>query len=62
MSDVERLEQLRRLKNTVMGAANRLTLVGEEFPPDEASTIQEVASTLAAAAERLNRLLSRIRR
>ncbi len=62
MSDVERLEQLRRLKNTVMGAANRLTLLAQEFPPEEASTLQEAASTLAAAAERLNRLLSRIRR
>lgn len=62
MSDGEQLEQLRRLKNTVMGASNRLTLLAQEFPPEESSTLQEAASTLAAAAERLDRLLSRIRR
>jgi hypothetical protein len=62
MSEAERLEQLRRLKNTVMGAANRLTLLAKEFPPDEAGTLHEAAATLAAAAQRLDRLLARIRR
>ena len=62
MSDKETLEQLRRLKNTVMGASNRLRLLAGEFPPDEARALQESASVLADAAQRLDGLLSRIRR
>jgi hypothetical protein len=56
------VEQLRRLKNTVMGAANRLSLLARRFPPDQAGTLDEAARTLAAAAQDLNRLLARIGR
>jgi hypothetical protein len=61
MSDAERLEQLRRLKNTVMGAANRLRLLAGEFPPEDAGALQKSASVLADAAQELDRLLARIR-
>ncbi len=62
MSDKETLEQLRRLKNTVMGASNRLRLLAGGFPPDDARVLQESAAVLADAAQNLDRLLSRIRR
>lgn len=62
MSDVERLEQLRRLKNTVMGASYRLRLLAGEFPPDDARALHESAAVLADAAQKLDRLLARIRR
>ena len=62
MSKEKTLEQLRRLKNTVMGASNRLRLLAGEFPPDEARALKESASVLADAAQNLDRLLARIRR
>ncbi len=62
MSDQEALEQLRRLKNTVMGASNRLRLLAGDFPSAEAATLDHAARTLAAAAQELDRLLARIRR
>ncbi len=62
MSDKETLEQLRRLKNTLMGASNRLRLLAGEFPPDDARVLQESATVLADVAQNLDRLLSRIRR
>ncbi|HYS28972.1 MAG TPA: hypothetical protein VEQ12_05655 [Candidatus Limnocylindria bacterium] len=62
MSDEETLEQLRRLKNTVMGASNRLRLLAGEFPPDDARALQESAAALAETAQELDRLLARIRR
>ncbi len=62
MSNEETLEQLRRLKNTVMGASNRLRLLAGEFPPEDARALQESAAVLADAAQELDRLLARIRR
>jgi hypothetical protein len=62
VSDTETLEQLRRLKNTVMGASNRLRLLAGEFPPEDARALQKSASVLADAAQELDRLLARIRR
>jgi len=62
VSNEETLEQLRRLKNTVMGASNRLRLLAREFPADEAHSLQESAAVLADAAQNLDRLLARIRR
>lgn len=62
MSDAGRIEQLRRLKNTIMGASNRLRLLAGEFPSAEARTLAEAASVLADAAQRLDGLLARIRR
>ena len=62
MIDEETLEQLRRLKNTVMGASNRLRLLAGEFPPDDARALRESASALAETAQELDRLLARIRR
>jgi ABC-type transporter Mla subunit MlaD len=61
MSDAD-VEQLRRLKNTVMGAANRLSILARRFPPEQAGALDEAARTLSAAAQDLNRLLARIRR
>ncbi|MDQ6884066.1 MAG: hypothetical protein M3077_07495 [Candidatus Dormibacteraeota bacterium] len=59
----ESLEQLRRLKNTVMGAANRLSLVGRsgELTPEALRELTAVSAELAQAAMRLERLLQRLR-
>lgn len=62
MSDAERIEQLRRLKNTVMGAANRLSLLARDLPSNEAETLRQTAAVLADAAQKLDGLLARIRR
>jgi hypothetical protein len=62
VSDTETLEQLRRLKNTVMGASNRLRLLAGKFPAEDARALQKSASVLADAAQELDRLLARIRR
>jgi len=53
---------LRRLKNTMMGAANRLRLLAGAFPAEEARSIRESAAALAEAAQQLDQLLARIRR
>jgi len=54
-------EQLRRLKNTVMGAAHRVLELSPTFGPD-AAELQDVSRELAAAAQRLERLLLTLRR
>jgi hypothetical protein len=53
-------ERLRRLKNTIMGASHRLSIFGSStgMPAAEALTLAELAADLAAAAQRLERLLS----
>lgn len=53
-------EQLRRLKNTVMGAGHRLSLLAKsgELEPDAGRELGEIASELAEAARRLGRLLA----
>ncbi len=60
----ESLEQLRRLKNTVMGAANRLALLGRsgELPPEATQELAALSAELAQTALRLERLLQRLRR
>jgi hypothetical protein len=62
VNDAERIEQLRRLKNTVMGAANRLTILARDLPSNEAETLRQTASVLADVAQKLDGLLGRIRR
>lgn len=59
----ETYEQLRRLKNTVMGAGHRLSvLAGSGKVGDEdARVLSETARELAAAAQRLERLLAGLR-
>ncbi len=56
----ESLEQLRRLKNTVMGAANRLALLGRsgELAPEADRELRMIAAELADVARRLERMLT----
>jgi hypothetical protein len=60
MSDTETYEQLRRLKNTVMGAGHRLSLLTRSgrLAGSEAEALAAIAADLAAAAQRLERLLA----
>ncbi len=60
MSDTEVYEQLRRLKNTVMGAGHRLSLLTRsgQLAASEAEALAALAAELAAAAQRLERLLA----
>lgn len=53
-------EQLRRLKNTVMGASHRLSLIARagELGPDASRELNQVAAELAAAVRRLERLVA----
>ena len=53
-------EQVRRLKNTVMGASHRLSLLAGsgELPAGAATALAELAGELARTAQRLERLLS----
>ena len=53
-------EQLRRLKNTVMGASHRLSRLAAsgELPDPAAASLAELAGDLAKTAQRLERLLS----
>jgi hypothetical protein len=53
-------EQLRRLKNTVMGASHRLSLLARsgELGSDASGDLNQVAAELAAAVRRLERLLA----
>ncbi len=64
MSTTETTEQLRRLKNTVMGAGHRLSLLArsKDFRPDEALALGAVAGGLSAAAQRLEHILTALRR
>ncbi len=56
-------EQLRRLKNTVMGAGHRLSQLAQsgQLTAEEATTLKETAAELARAAQRLERLLAAAR-
>jgi hypothetical protein len=53
-------EQLRRLKNTLMGAGHRLALLARSgvLDADEAAAVAQVAGEAAQAAQRLERLLA----
>lgn len=56
-------EQLRRLKNTIMGASHRLTLLAQS--PElawESGALQEIAAELQSNVEQLERLLASVRR
>ena len=56
-------EQLRRLKNTVMGAGHRLSLLAGAGVSDlTAAELAAISRELGEAAQRLERLLSRLRR
>lgn len=57
-------EQVRRLKNTVMGASHRLSLLAGsgELPEGAAAALAELAGELVGAAQRLERLLSALER
>lgn len=56
-------EQLRRLKNTIMGAGYRLTQLAksEEFGRDAATELTAISRGLTDAAQRLERLLAAVR-
>ncbi|HYM51000.1 MAG TPA: hypothetical protein VET65_10585 [Candidatus Limnocylindrales bacterium] len=57
-------EQLRRLKNTVMGVSHRLTVLSRsaDVPAPSAGSLADIAQDLAVAAERIDRLLSALDR
>jgi hypothetical protein len=55
-------EQLRRLKNTIMGVSHRLTLLSKS--PElarESDSLLEVATALQSSVEELERLLASVR-
>ncbi len=56
-------EQLRRLKNTVMGAGNRLSLLGRsgELGPQAETELRLMAAELSQVARRLERILTGLR-
>lgn len=56
-------EQLRRLKNTLMGAGHRLALLARSgaLDAEEAAALAQIAGEAAQAAQRLERLLARRR-
>jgi hypothetical protein len=56
----ETREQVRRLKNTVMGVSNRLSLLARsaEVTGPASAGMAELAVDLARVADRLERLLS----
>ena len=58
MTDSE--EQLRRLKNTVMGAGHRLSLLAKsgELGAEAGRELSEISNELAEAARRLGQLLA----
>ncbi len=60
MTDTETYEQLRRLKNTVMGAGHRLSLLARSgrLARPEAEAVAAIAAGLATAAQRMERLLA----
>ena len=57
-------EQLRRLKNTVMGASHRLSQIGQsrELHPGAATELASITRELEDAVGRLERLLATLRR
>ncbi len=60
MSSAPTYEQLRRLKNTVMGAGHRLSLLARsgQVDPEEAAALAKAAQDLSATAQRLEGLLA----
>jgi hypothetical protein len=56
-------EQLRRLKNTIMGAGHRLTVLARsgELAPESEAELRALSSDLADVVGRLERLLARLR-
>jgi hypothetical protein len=56
-------EQLRRLKNTVMGAGHRLSLIAKsrELHPGEATELAAITRELEDVVGRLERLLATLR-
>jgi len=57
-------EQLRRLKNTVMGAGHRLSLIAQsrELHPGAVTELASITRELEDAVGRLERLLASLRR
>ena len=57
-------EQLRRLKNTIMGAGHRLSILGRsgELDPDASHELRAISAALTDAAQRLERMLGRLPR
>ncbi|GAC1481251.1 MAG: hypothetical protein PVSMB9_06430 [Candidatus Dormibacteria bacterium] len=57
-------EQLRRLKNTIMGAGHRLSMLGRsgELDPDASKELRTISAELADVVRRLERVLTRTRR
>jgi len=57
-------EQLRRLKNTVMGAGHRLSQLAQsgELHPGAATELASITRDLNEAAGRLERLLAALKR
>jgi len=57
-------EQLRRLKNTIMGASHRLSELARTGPlaAHAADDLASISRELAGAAQRLERLLAALRR
>lgn len=57
-------EQLRRLKNTVMGAGHRLSLLSTsaDLSERDATQLASISRELGDAAQRLERLLAGLRR
>jgi len=57
-------EQLRRLKNTVMGAGHRLSILAAsgDLSTGDASRLAAISRELGDAAQRLERLLAGLRR
>jgi hypothetical protein len=57
-------EQLRRLKNTVMGAGHRLSLLAQsrDLPGGAAGELVSISRELNEAVGRLERLLAALRR
>ena len=60
----EAQEQLRRLKNTVMGAGHRLSLLGRsgELDPEASKELRTISAELTDVVQRLERVLARTRR
>jgi hypothetical protein len=63
MPEPEVDEQIRRLKNTIMGAAHRLSLLAraETLSRQDKDGLASISRDLADAAQRLERLLAVLR-
>jgi hypothetical protein len=61
--DSEPQEQLRRLKNTIMGAGHRLNQLAKSgaFPDQSSPALRTISGELAEIAQRLERLLAALR-